>query len=94
MSEQDNLTMEKLQEAISLLSSIPHKETPIRFEVSCEANRILKSTTQLYQPPSPNSTLGVYAGIPVFVKPELLDTTIIFAYPDRKEIRLLKGNST
>lgn len=90
--ENDNLVMERLEEAKALLNEMSPQNLPIRFEVSVEADKIIRNcTTELYRPPPPDTILGTYTSIPMVVMEELPGTAIVFIYADgRKELKVLR----
>jgi len=87
------LTAQKLHEAISLVE--PPKEMPIRFEVSYGTERFLRDKLEptLYSPPSPNTILAHYMGMPVVIDERLSDNAIVFVYKtqqgERRELKVL-----
>jgi len=91
------LTIQKLHEAISLIK--PLEEIPIRFEVSWNTERFLKDKLEpsLYNPPSPNTILAHYMGMPIVIDERLPNNAIVFVYRtqqgERRELRVLNlGN--
>lgn len=87
------LTIQKLHEAISLIK--PLEEILIRFEVSRGTERFLKDKLEpsLYDPPSPNTILAHYIGMPIVVDEILPNNTIVFVYRtqqgERRELKVL-----
>ena len=90
------LTAQKLHEAISLIVSSPkYRDIPTHFELSPDTERKLRTklSAVLYNPPSPNSILCGYMGMPVIVDTNLPDDVIVFVYKtpqgERRELKVI-----